>query len=196
MYLQIVRFPASLSKSLQLTRHPIIDLSSDRLWILNCLTKSFKSDSFFGGFWQDQNFQQDSHQNFIFKTNIFDVSTSAATLPWAGGRFLFMLLLCKDLHAIGSLKKHLEKNHSLLSLICLLTKMATRNFLILQRTFVAKKKWGYRWELAGVFDSYIPLALAIDPWRFHVDVLKGKNSVLRKTDAHFMTKLETALPEV
>ena len=101
------------------------------------------------------------------------VSTSAATLPWAGGRFLFMLLLCKDLQAIGTLKKHLQKNHSLLSLICLLTKKATRNFLILQWRLVAKKR-GYRRELAGVFGSNIPLALPMDPWKFHINVLKGK----------------------
>ena len=27
----------------------------------------------------------------------------------------------------------------------------------------SQKKWGYRWELAGVFGSNIPLALPIDP---------------------------------
>ena len=165
MYLQFVRFPASLSKSLQLTRHPILcEFSNCALsyisfhihcnwlvlrsfWILNCLTKSFKSDSFFGGFWQDQSFQQASithiwseckksfDQNVQYwepftrwpfhfswikiktlrlgkKTNmIFSqcpsisrcqvrwchcVSTSAATLPWAGGGFLFMQRLTSN----------------------------------------------------------------------------------------------------
>ena len=42
-------------------------------------------------------------------------------------------------------------------------KNGDKKFFDPQRTFVAKKKWGYRWELAGVFGSNIPLALPIDP---------------------------------
>ena len=62
-------------------------------------------------------------------------------------------------------------------------KNCDKKFVTPQRMFVAKK-WGYRWELGGVFGSIIPLALPIDPWKFHVDVLIGKKSVLRKTNSH------------
>ena len=93
MYLQIVRFPASLSKSLQLTRHPIICEFSNCAfsyisfhihcnWLVlrsfvnfKLFNKKFQKLFIFGGFWQDQNFQQDSHQDFIFKTNIFETYT-------------------------------------------------------------------------------------------------------------------------
>ena len=30
------------------------------------------------------------------------------------------------------------------------------------------------WELVGVFGSNVPQAVLIDPWAFHVDVLKGR----------------------
>ena len=107
----------------------------------------------------------------------------------------FYALIVQRLTSNWIIEETPRENHSLLSLICLLTKMATRNFLIPQWTFVAKKELGYRWEQAGVFGSNIPLALPIDPWKFHVDVLKRKKSVLRKTTAYFMTRLAPALPE-
>ena len=39
---------------------------------------------------------------------------------------------------------------------------------------VFDQKWGYMWKLVGVFGSNVPQAVLIDPWAFHVDVLKGK----------------------
>ena len=61
---------------------------------------------------------------------------------------------------------------------------------------VFDQKWGYMWELVGVFGSYVPQAVLIDPWAFHVDVLKGKKSVLRKTDAYFYDKIGTCLAQI
>ena len=99
----------------------------------------------------------------------------------------FYALIVQRLTSNCSIEETPRENHSLLSLICLLTKMATRNFLTPQRKFVAKK-WGYRWELAVVFGSNIPLALLIDPWKFHVDVLKGKK-VCSEKPTHIWAKI-------
>ena len=51
------------------------------------------------------------------------------------------------------------------------------------RPFVAKQL-GQRCELAWVFGSNVPLALLIDPWTFHVDVLTGKK-VWSEKPKHF-----------
>ena len=46
-------------------------------------------------------------------------------------------------------------------------------FLTPRGTFLAKKE-GYMWGLVGKIDANVRLALLIDPWKFQVDVLKGK----------------------
>ena len=59
----------------------------------------------------------------------------------------------------------------------------------------SQKKWGYRWELAGVLAQIFPLHCRLIPESFMLMCSKEKKSVLRKTNAHFMTKLAPALPE-
>ena len=93
-----------------------------------------------------------------------------------------MLLLCKDLQAIGSLKKHHEKKHSLLSLICLSTKMATRNFLIPQRTFVAKKNGVINGSWQELLAQIFPLHCRLIPESFMLMCSKLKTKK-RKNEA-------------
>ena len=71
-------------------------------------------------------------------------------------------------------------------LISLLTKRKPTKFLryfcTLKRKFLAKK-WGYRWELVGVFGSNVPHSSADWSLNFSCWCAQRKKSVLRKTEA-------------
>ena len=57
------------------------------------------------------------------------------------------------------------------------------------------KKWGCRCDQVWFFGSNGPLAVLIDPWTHHVDVLKGKKGVLRKTEA-LLGKIRPKLAQI
>ena len=56
------------------------------------------------------------------------------------------------------------------------------------------KKWGYRGELGWVFGSNVLLAVLIDLWTFHVDVLKG-NKVCSGKQKQFWAKIGQNWPK-
>ena len=57
-----------------------------------------------------------------------------------------------------------------------------------------QKKWGYRCELAWVFGSNVPLAVLIDPWKFQVFPITGKNFPSQKPK-HFWAKIGQNWPK-